>query len=90
MPKYSKDELEILDAVEKGEFQSIENMEEELSTLKVAAKNTTSKTKNINIRVSEADIAKIKTKSIEVGIPYQTLISSLIHSYANGKVKLGI
>ena len=40
--------------------------------------------------MSEADIAKLKSKSIEVGIPYQTIISSLIHNYASGKVKMGL
>jgi len=90
MARYSKEELEILEGVESGEYRSIDKLQDELASIKQAAKNSTTKTKNINIRISEADIAKLKSKSLEVGIPYQTIISSLIHSYASGKVKLGL
>jgi predicted DNA binding CopG/RHH family protein len=44
-----------------------------------AARNTLNKTKNINIRLSERDLHKLKTKAIEEGIPYQTLASSILH-----------
>ncbi|MDR0320347.1 MAG: hypothetical protein LBI28_02485 [Treponema sp.] len=44
------------------------------------------KTKNINIRISAYDIEKVKQKSAEEGIPYQTLISSVIHKYITGKL----
>jgi len=46
--------------------------------------NTANKTKNINIRISAHDIEKVKQKSAEEGIPYQTLISSIIHRYISG------
>ena len=48
--------------------------------------NTANKTKNINIRISAHDIDKVKQKSAEEGIPYQTLISSIIHKYISGKL----
>ena len=48
--------------------------------------NAANKTKNINIRISEYDIEKIKQRSAEEGIPYQTLISSIIHKYITGKL----
>jgi len=48
--------------------------------------NTANKTKNINIRISEYDIEKVKQISMEEGIPYQTLISSIIHKYITGKL----
>ena len=48
--------------------------------------NTANKTKNINIRISEYDIIKVKERSAEEGIPYQTLISSIIHKYITGKL----
>jgi len=44
------------------------------------------KTKNINIRISAYDIEKVKQRSAEEGIPYQTLISSIIHKYITGKL----
>ena len=46
------------------------------------------KKKAVSIRLLESDIERIKAKSVSQGMPYQTLISSLIHQYANGKIKL--
>ncbi|MDR1323377.1 MAG: hypothetical protein LBK68_02955 [Candidatus Margulisbacteria bacterium] len=54
----------------------------EIETI-IAAAN---KTKNINIRISENDLTKVKQKSAEEGLPYQTLISSVIHKYISGKL----
>jgi len=48
--------------------------------------NAANKTKNINIRISAYDIEKVKQRSAEEGIPYQTLISSVIHKYITGKL----
>ena len=48
--------------------------------------NAANKTKNINIRISAYDIEKVKQRAAEEGIPYQTLISSIIHKYITGKL----
>ena len=48
--------------------------------------NASNKTKNINIRISSYDMEKVKQRSAEEGIPYQTLISSIIHKYITGKL----
>jgi len=73
--------------------QSIENEAERFIPLSNTEKaevesiiNTANKTKNINIRISAYDIDKVKQKSAEEGIPYQTLISSVIHKYISGKL----
>jgi predicted DNA binding CopG/RHH family protein len=88
MQKYTAEESALLDAIESGEFKSVDNLKDELAKAKQAAKNTITKNKNINIRISESDIAKLKARSIEVGIPYQTIVSALIHNYTTGKIKL--
>ena len=49
------------------------------------AKNAFKKNKRINIRISEKDLNRLKAKSLEEGVPYQTLVSSLIHKYVSGK-----
>jgi predicted DNA binding CopG/RHH family protein len=90
MVNYTKEEKELLQDIENGDYKSINNVQEELLSVKNAAKNTTAKTKNINIRVTQADIMRLKSKSIEVGIPYQTIVNALIHNYATGKLKLTI
>ncbi len=86
--KMDEYELELLEAVEKAsEFERIENFEEELLEAKMAAKNFLNKTKNINIRIPEFDMLMLKRKSAELNIPYQTILSSLIHQYVTEKVK---
>ena len=73
--------------------QSIEDNAEQFVPLSDAEKNkvesiinAANKTKNINIRISAHDIEKVKQRSAEEGIPYQTLISSVIHKYITGKL----
>ncbi len=74
-----KEEIDILEAFERGEFKSVPNLVERKKELQKIAKNTFNKTRNINIRLSERDLYKLKAKAIEEGIPYQTLASSILH-----------
>ncbi len=81
-------ELELLEAVENApELERVENFEEELLEARNAAKHFLNKTKNINIRIPEYDMLMLKRKSAELNIPYQTILSSLIHQYVSGKLK---
>jgi len=73
--------------------QSIEDNAEKFVSLSTAEKNevesiinAANKTKNINIRISAYDIEKVKQRSADEGIPYQTFISSIIHKYITGKL----
>lgn len=75
----NKEEQEILDAVERGEFVPVENQEKEKKEAILAARNTLNKIKNINIRLTLRDLQKLKTKAIEEGLPYQTLAASILH-----------
>lgn len=82
-------ELELLEAIEKiDNFEKIEHYEEALMEAQMAAKNYLTKTKNINIRIPEYDMLMLKRKSAEINIPYQTILSSLIHQYVTQKVSL--
>ena len=86
--KMDEYELDLLEAVENAtEFERVENFEDELMEAKMAAKNFLKKTKNINIRIPEFDMLMLKRKSAELNIPYQTILSSLIHQYVTEKVK---
>jgi predicted DNA binding CopG/RHH family protein len=71
------DEIEL--ALENGTLESIADFEEEKKRLQQIARNTLNKTRNINIRLSERDLYKLKAKAIEEGMPYQTLASSILH-----------
>jgi predicted DNA binding CopG/RHH family protein len=86
--KISIAEKAIIDYVESGRAKSIDNVEKEKKRYTQIANNQMSKKKAISIRLLESDIERIKAKSLSQGLPYQTLISALIHQYANGKIKL--
>ena len=83
-----KEEKEILEAFEKGKLKRVKNFAQEKKKLEQAARFTLSKSRNINIRISEGDLQKIKALAVEKGVPYQTLVSSLIHQYSSGKARL--
>ena len=84
--RLSKEEKELLDAVEAGEFESILT-EARREELQVIARNTVKKDKRINIRISNRDLTAIQSRALEEGIPYQTFVSSIIHKYVSGSLK---
>jgi predicted DNA binding CopG/RHH family protein len=86
--KLTSEENTIIDYVESNNASSIDNLKNEKDRYKQIAIAQMSKKKAINIRLLESDIERIKAKSLSQGLPYQTLIGSLIHQYANDKIKL--
>lgn len=88
--KLDAEELQILRDVEAGKYKSVDNLKEEIKRAREAAKNTLQKTKNINIRLPERDIQKLKVKAAENNLPYQTLISMLLRQYTKGKISISL
>lgn len=80
-PEFDQWEQEILNDFEQGEFESVPDSEKANSEYKELFSTFFKKNKNINIRISEHDLLRVKAKAIEEGIPYQTYISSLIHKH---------
>ena len=78
-------ELEVLAAYEKGELKSVAT-KTELAKFKSAARATAIKDKRVNIRLSSGDLKDIQVKALEEGMPYQTLIASVLHKYVTGKL----
>ncbi len=76
-------EQDILDRYESGQMKQGRVP----SSLVATAGETMKKNKNINIRISENDLESIRLLAVREGLPYQTLIGSLIHKYANGTLK---
>lgn len=74
-----EEELQILADIEAGLYVSVPNLEERKEELKQIAMNTLRKNKNINIRLSERDLHRLRVKAAEEGIPYQTLAASILH-----------
>jgi len=74
-----KEEKELLEEFERGEWVPVKNQAKAKKEAMEAAKNTLNKNRNINIRLSERDLQKLKAKAAREGIPYQTLAASVIH-----------
>ncbi len=82
-PKLSKEEKQILEDFEAGEFISVLTPERK-KKLQAIAENTFKKDKRINIRISSRDLESLQRRALEEGIPYQTLVSSVLHKYVSG------
>jgi predicted DNA binding CopG/RHH family protein len=83
MSKLDPYELEVLDAYESGKLKSITS-KTELQRMRDAARATAIKDKRVNIRLSSADLLDIQAKALAEGMPYQTLIASILHKYVAG------
>ena len=85
--KLDKDEKEMADSVERGHWRSVSDLKRERSRYADYAKATFRKDRRLNIRISSKDLEAIQKRAIEEGLPYQTLISSLLHKYAAGRLR---
>jgi predicted DNA binding CopG/RHH family protein len=84
--KLSKEENEILNSFEKGEWVPVTNFSERKKELIEYAQNTMKKDKRLNIRISERDLLELQRKAVKEGLPYQTYVSSIIHKFVNGSL----
>jgi len=82
--KLNKEEKELLKSVENGAWRQIPNFKKEAKRYQETARETLKKNKRVNIRMTERDLVQIQKKAVEEGLPYQTLISSVLHKYING------
>jgi predicted DNA binding CopG/RHH family protein len=85
-PYLDDEERDIMEALARGEFISDKSREEALAEWQAVVRNSPRK-KPITVRIQEGDIAKLKTRALQKGIPYQTLIASILHQYAEGRLK---
>jgi len=86
MAKLDPEEKKILESVERGEWRSIRGVRGEQERLRDYARATFKKDRRINIRISSRDLDALQKRALEEGIPYQTLISSLLHKYVSGRL----
>jgi predicted DNA binding CopG/RHH family protein len=85
MAKTDAYERELLDAFDKGKLASVAT-KAELARLKAAARATAIKDRRVNIRLSSVDLSDIQVRALEEGVPYQTLIASVLHKYVTGRL----
>lgn len=81
-----QEEKDLMESIERDEWQPVKNFDWERKKAIEAARNTLKKDKRINLRLSQRDYHQIQIKAIEEGIPYQTLISSIVHKYLDGSL----
>jgi predicted DNA binding CopG/RHH family protein len=82
--KLQADELELLASYENEEWQSVKNVKEQAAQYQAYARATFRKDKRVNIRISEKDLLDLQKRAMKDRIPYQTLISSILHKYVSG------
>ena len=80
------EEKELLESYEKDEWKPLKDQKKKMSRYQEIAKATFKKDSRVNIRMSSKDVHAIQVKAFEEGIPYQTLISSILHKYVTGKL----
>jgi predicted DNA binding CopG/RHH family protein len=85
MAEPDTEDLDLLAAFEQGQLKSIAT-KAELANLRGAARATAMKDKRVNIRLSSIDLQDIQAKALEEGMPYQTLIASVLHKYVTGRL----
>lgn len=85
--KLDANEKEIVESVERGDWRSVTGAKRERSRYARYARATFRKDRRLNIRISSKDLEAIQKRALEEGLPYQTLIASLLHKYASGRLK---
>src|SRR5574341_998995 len=87
MKRLDQYEKRILSAYERGELKSLVTSEASLRRYREYARATLTKNRRVNIRVSTLDLADIQARAAEEGIPYQTLMASVLHKFATGRLR---
>jgi predicted DNA binding CopG/RHH family protein len=87
MTKLEPKEKELLDSVERGEWRSVRGLKGERKRYSRYAAATVRKDRRVNIRISTKDLEAIQKRAVEEGLPYQTLIASLLHKFVSGRLR---
>ena len=84
--KLTPEEESLLGSVERGEWQRVPDFPQESARYRETARATLRKDKRVNIRMSERDLVRLQKTAAQEGLPYQTLIPSVLHKYINGRL----
>ena len=86
MKKLDRYEREVVAGYEKEDPMSVPNLKRERARYRAYAKATFQKNRRVNIRISEKDLDGIQRRAVEEGLPYQTLMSSVLHKFVTGRL----
>jgi predicted DNA binding CopG/RHH family protein len=81
-----REEQDLLTSFEAGEWQSVADLPVEIDRYRLQARATLKKDRRVNIRLSASDLEAIQRRAVEEGIPYQTLMASVLHKYISGRL----
>jgi len=81
-----KEEQELVSSFERGEWKPVRNQAREIARHKTYAANTQRKDRRVNIRLSSKDLEEIQAIAVQQGMPYQTLMASVLHRFAAGSL----
>jgi predicted DNA binding CopG/RHH family protein len=87
MDDLTKDERELLKSVESGDWRSVKDRDRQIAKYRTFAAATFKKDRRINIRISSSDLAALQKRALQEGIPYQTLVASILHKYVSGRLR---
>jgi predicted DNA binding CopG/RHH family protein len=79
-------EQEILASFERGEWKPVRNLKGEIARFRAVAEATLLKNKRVNIRISSRDLEGLQARAAEEGVPYQTLMASVLHKFVSGRL----
>jgi predicted DNA binding CopG/RHH family protein len=79
-------EQEILASFERGEWRPVRNQKGKIARLRASAEATLLKNKRVNIRISSRDLEGLQARAAEEGVPYQTLMASVLHKFVSGRL----
>ena len=86
MVRLDKEEQELLESFEREEWRSVKGGETEIERYREYARATFKKDMRVNIRISRKDLEALQKRALEEGIPYQTLMASILHKYSGGRL----
>jgi predicted DNA binding CopG/RHH family protein len=87
--KLDRQERELLKSFDRGEWRPVKTLGRETREYRKAAAATLRKDQRVNLRISKPDLDAIRLRAAEEGLPYQTLIASVLHKYASGRLREG-
>jgi predicted DNA binding CopG/RHH family protein len=85
--KNNIEDKEYLTSIEKDEWKRVKDLKAYKKHLVQTATNTLLKDQRMNIRIARQDLDGLKAKALEEGLPYQTLVASILHKYVKGRLK---
>lgn len=86
MTDLDREEKELLESFEGGEWESVADKDAELERYREVGRATFRKDQRVNVRISSKDLEALKKRALVEGIPYQTLITSILHKYVSGRL----